>query len=196
MIEHTIDAKANAATPRRRFDMDIACAVAHRALHQPVNQIDDWTAGRGFVDAGVILHLLFEQFEIVIHVEAGDVFGQILTVVLRFAECPQDVSRSSQYRRDYWLSRLEAEDVPFAPVNTLPEVFDDPQIKHLDPYFTTSHATEGEMTLLRRPIRFDGSRDDQPLNAPPTLGEHTAELLAEIGFDDEAVEKLRRDEII
>jgi formyl-CoA transferase len=98
--------------------------------------------------------------------------------------------------RDYWLSRLEAEDVPFAPVNTLPEVFDDPQIKHLDPYFTTSHATEGEMTLLRRPIRFDGSRDDQPLNAPPTLGEHTAELLAEIGFDDEAVEKLRRDEII
>ena len=98
--------------------------------------------------------------------------------------------------RDYWLVRLEAEDVPFAPVNTLTEVFDDPQIKHLDPFFTTTHPTEGEKTLLRRPVRFDGTRDDQPLNPPPTLGEHTAEVLSELGYDDGVIEQLRRSEII
>ncbi len=98
--------------------------------------------------------------------------------------------------RDYWMARLEAEDVPFAPVNTLTEVFDDPQIKHLDPFFTTTHPTEGEMTLLRRPVRFDGSRDDQPLAPPPTLGEHTTEVLAELGYDDGAIEQLRQSETI
>ncbi len=98
--------------------------------------------------------------------------------------------------RDYWMVRLEAEDVPFAPVNTLPEVLDDPQIKHLDPYFTTTHPTEGEITLLRRPIRIDGTRDDQPLDPPPTLGEHTGEVLAEIGYDTGAIERLRQEETI
>ncbi len=117
--------------------------------------------------------------------------------IKNYVELRDEFQKAAETRpRDYWMARLEAEDVPFAPVNNLPEVFDDPQIQHLDPFFTTSHPTEGDMTLLRRPVRFDGSRDDQPLNAPPTLGEHTAEVLAELGYDDGDVERMRRDEII
>ncbi len=89
--------------------------------------------------------------------------------------------------RAYWMERLEAEDVPFAPVLTLPEVMEDPQVRHLDTFFKTTHPTEGEMTLLRRPIRFDESRDDQPLVAPPALDEHGGEILAELGYGAEEI---------
>ncbi len=98
--------------------------------------------------------------------------------------------------RDHWMTRLEEEDVPFAPILTLPEVMEDPQVKHLETFFTTAHPEEGEMTLLRRPVRYDGSRDDQPTKAPPRLGENTGEILAELGYDAAAIDRLRREEIV
>jgi crotonobetainyl-CoA:carnitine CoA-transferase CaiB-like acyl-CoA transferase len=84
--------------------------------------------------------------------------------------------------RAYWMARLEAEDVPFAPIHAMDEVLDDPQVRHLDSFFTTTHPTEGELTLLRRPVRFDGTRDDQPRDPPPTLNQHGEEILAELGY--------------
>ena len=98
--------------------------------------------------------------------------------------------------RAYWVARLEAEDVPFAPVLTLPEVMADEQVRHLDSFFRATHPTEGELTLTRRPVRYDGARDDQPLAPPPTLGEHTDEVLAELGYDAEAIDALRRDKVV
>ena len=98
--------------------------------------------------------------------------------------------------RDHWMSRLEEQDVPFAPIYTLPEVMDDPQVRHLDTFFKTSHPTEGEMTLLRRPVWYDGSRDDQPRVAPPALGEHTDEILASLGYDPAAVKGLHTAEVV
>ena len=98
--------------------------------------------------------------------------------------------------RAHWMERLEAEDVPFAPILTLPEVMEDPQVKHLETFFTTAHPQEGEMTLLRRPVRYDGSRDDQPTKAPPQLGENTGEILSELGYDPDGIERLRREEVI
>ena len=93
--------------------------------------------------------------------------------------------------RDYWMPRLEENDVPYAPINTLPEVFDDAQVKHLDTFYEVEHPTEGKQTFARRPVYIDGSRDDQPMVPPPKLSEHTDEVLAEIGFDAEAVKDLR-----
>ncbi|MBB3064295.1 MULTISPECIES: CaiB/BaiF CoA-transferase family protein [Limibacillus] len=85
--------------------------------------------------------------------------------------------------RIYWMERLERYDVPFTPVNSIPEVFEDPQVQHLDSFAKVTHKLQGELTILRRPVRFDGQRDDQPMMAPPTLGEHTEELMREFGFD-------------
>ena len=48
--------------------------------------------------------------------------------------------------RDYWMPRLEENDVPYAPINRLPDVFDDPQVKHLDT-FEVEHPEEGKQTF-------------------------------------------------
>ena len=93
--------------------------------------------------------------------------------------------------RDHWMPRLEENDVPYSPINTLPEVFDDPQVRHLGTFFEVEHPTEGRQTFSRRPVYFDGTRDDQAMMPPPTLGEHTDEVLAELGYDAEAVKGLR-----
>jgi crotonobetainyl-CoA:carnitine CoA-transferase CaiB-like acyl-CoA transferase len=81
--------------------------------------------------------------------------------------------------RLHWMTKLERADVPFAPVQTVAEVIEDPQIKHLGTFYEEVHPTEGPLTLVRRPVLIDGSRDISSL-PPPTLGEHTLEVLAVI----------------
>lgn len=93
--------------------------------------------------------------------------------------------------RAHWAARLEEADVPYAPINRLPDVFDDPQVKHLDTFFEIEHPEEGKQTFSRRAVYIDGSRDDQPMNPPPQLGEHTEEVLAELGMDTDAAKALR-----
>ena len=84
--------------------------------------------------------------------------------------------------RAYWIGRLEAHDVPFAPILNVAEVPDDPQVRHLGAFTTLHHSERGEVRAIMRPVWLDGSRDDQPRRAPPLLGEHTDQVLEELGL--------------
>ena len=79
--------------------------------------------------------------------------------------------------RDHWLARLVEADVPHAPILTLQEVIDDPQVKHLETFVEVEHPVHGKQKMIRRPVRYDRSRDDQPLVAAPDLGEHSERIL-------------------
>ena len=57
--------------------------------------------------------------------------------------------------------------------------------------FEIEHPVEGKQTFSRRAVYIDGSRDDQPMNPPPQLSEHTDEVLAELGLNADAVRDLR-----
>jgi formyl-CoA transferase len=86
----------------------------------------------------------------------------------------------------HWLQRFADCDVPVAPVNDVTELFSDPQIAYLDSFFRLEHPEKCAMVAIRRPVRIDGARDDQRSIAPPLLGEHTAELLCELGLEGKA----------
>jgi crotonobetainyl-CoA:carnitine CoA-transferase CaiB-like acyl-CoA transferase len=97
--------------------------------------------------------------------------------------------------RAEWMALLEKEDVPFAPVHNIPEVIEDPQVKHLETFRTLRHPTQGEVVTIRRPVRIDGGRDGTDLPAPE-LGQHTEELLSELGYDAVAIGELRTASVI
>ena len=83
--------------------------------------------------------------------------------------------------RGAWMALLEAQDVPFAPIHSIPEVIEDPQVQHLECFRTLHHPIMGDLLTVRRPVRIDGGRDGSDL-AAPVLGEHTDAVLAELGY--------------
>jgi formyl-CoA transferase len=97
--------------------------------------------------------------------------------------------------RLHWMNLLEAADVPFAPVHALPDVLDDEQVRHLQTFYHQQHPTEGDITAIHRPVLIDGAREPASL-PPPTLGEHTETVLAELGYDAAAIAKLRAAAVI
>ena len=98
-------------------------------------------------------------------------------------------------RREDWLRRLTEMDVPAAPINTLDEVFGDPQVQTYGFPVEVEHPKMGKMKLLGNAV--DMSRTPPSIDLPPpTLGEHTEEILTGLGFDHAAIADLRAKEAI
>jgi len=97
--------------------------------------------------------------------------------------------------REYWLPRLDANEIPNAPINTIAEVFDNPQIKHLGIPKQISHPKMGASNLVGSPINMSGT-PPQFLRPAPLLGEQTEEVLARLGYDGNALKELRANGVI
>ncbi|HEX7386587.1 MAG TPA: CaiB/BaiF CoA-transferase family protein [Castellaniella sp.] len=83
--------------------------------------------------------------------------------------------------RDYWVAQLQKVGVPCGPINNLQQVFDNEQIKYRQVWRTLPHPLAGEAPTTASPMRFS----DTPVQyraAPPLLGQHTQEVLAEFGL--------------
>jgi len=96
--------------------------------------------------------------------------------------------------RAEWMMRLEAADVPFAPVQTIADVIDDPQVQHLHTFYQEQHPTEGRNLGIHRPVLIDGQRD--AVAPAPTLGEHTEAVLAGLGYGGDEIKRLRAASVI
>lgn len=97
--------------------------------------------------------------------------------------------------RKEWLERLRKYDVPCAPLYTLEEVFEDPQVQYLDMPVELNHPQMGLVRLSGSAIRLSETPISHRL-APPTLGEHTEEILRELGYDDGMIERWRQRGVI
>lgn len=92
--------------------------------------------------------------------------------------------------RAEWVSCLQEADVPCAPVNTLGEAFSDPQVLHNEMVVELPHRKLGAIRGFGTPIKLRRT-PIQFRSGPPTLGEHTVEVLAECGYTREEIETLR-----
>jgi formyl-CoA transferase len=97
--------------------------------------------------------------------------------------------------RARWLGLLEEHDVPSAPLMTLDEVFADPQVRHLGMEVELRHPKMGPVRLAGSGIRLSDTPVRMEL-APPLLGEHTGDILSEMGFSAEEIEELKRKRVV
>jgi len=109
------------------------------------------------------------------------------------AEQLQPIFRAG--KRDDWLRRLTEKDVPAAPINTLDEVFTDPQVKTYGFPVEVEHPKMGKMKLIGNAV--DMSRTPPSIDRPPPmLGEHTEEILSALGYDPSKIAALRNQGVI
>ncbi|MNK12221.1 Formyl-coenzyme A transferase [compost metagenome] len=97
--------------------------------------------------------------------------------------------------RAHWLDALKQAGVPAGSINTVPEVFEDPQVVHRNMLRRLPHPAAGSVPQVMNPLRFGNSalRAD---SAPPLLGQHTEDVLAELGMSADAIQDYRDRKII
>ena len=94
-----------------------------------------------------------------------------------------------------WVKAFNATGVPAGYIYSIDEVFNDPQVKHLQMASPVHHPELGDISLVAQPVTLS----DAPFrirSATPELGEHTDEVLGAIGYTDGEIEQFRLNEVV
>lgn len=97
-----------------------------------------------------------------------------------------------------WLVELGELKVPCSPVNNIEQVFEDPHVKYRGMRIEMDHPTagSGKVPLIGNPVKMSSTPPQYRL-APPTLGQHSDEVLRELlGFDEKQIQKLKNEKTI
>jgi crotonobetainyl-CoA:carnitine CoA-transferase CaiB-like acyl-CoA transferase len=97
--------------------------------------------------------------------------------------------------RGYWLERLDTNNIPNAPINSIQEVFNDPQVKHMGIPKQIDHPKMGKSNLVGSPINLSDT-PAQFFRPAPLLGEHTEEVLARLGYEGDVIKEFRASGVI
>ncbi len=141
---------------------------------------------------------------IAIHLSSPDKFWQGLIAAIerpdlaadeRFAkrmsrianhEALRDILRSvfRLRSRDDWMARLDTHDVPHAPIYSIEEALNDPEVRRNGMEQHLEHPTDGKLRTLRRPVIYDRDRASIVMTPPPVLDEHGSEVRASYAAKD------------
>ena len=165
--------------------------------------------------AGVFAFVDREGLPFVIHLSSPDKFWRGLLDVVGRPEWAEDErfrdrrgrfdnydalsdllqSVFRQGRREDWLKCLLERDVPAAPLNTLDEVFEDPQVRQYGFPIDVEHPQMGKIRMVGNAV--DLSRTPPGIyRPPPVLGEHTEEVLGPLGYDAQMLASLKKKKVV
>ena len=101
----------------------------------------------------------------------------------------------SQRSSEYWLNRLEDAGVPAGPIYNIEQVYEDPQVRARDMVVKTDHPVAGRTSNIGIPIKLSETpgRFQRPA---PTLGQHTDEVLKQLGRSDDETAVLRSQGVV
>lgn len=97
--------------------------------------------------------------------------------------------------RANWVERLSQAGVPCGPINSIAEVFEDPQVRQREMLRFLPHPSGTSVPQIVSPFRFRNATLAYE-NPPPLLGQHTEEVLHELGIDGSGIAKLREGGIV
>jgi crotonobetainyl-CoA:carnitine CoA-transferase CaiB-like acyl-CoA transferase len=93
------------------------------------------------------------------------------------------------------VAALDGAGVPCGAINSIPEVFEDPQVKARGMLKHVPHPCGSEVPQVASPMRFAEAAAPE-LAAPPLLGQHSDAILAELGYDAARIAALRTEGVI
>jgi crotonobetainyl-CoA:carnitine CoA-transferase CaiB-like acyl-CoA transferase len=94
-----------------------------------------------------------------------------------------------------WINVFQELDIPYARINTLESLMEDPHLKAVSMIEEMEHPTEGKIRSLRIPYIIQDAKREA--NRPaPNLGEHSVSILTDLGYDKETIDKLTKNNVI
>lgn len=120
---------------------------------------------------------------------------------LKTDQFPEGEARSRQFEqldhvfeqrtRAEWVDLFFKHDIPGGPVNTMREAFEDPHVKAREMVMHVDHPVEGRIPQLGFPVKFSGT-PGRITSPPPTLGQHTSEVLERLGYTQQQIAEMAK----
>ena len=129
-------------------------------------------------------------------IERADLAADYPTNEKRMANRESLIRKLSRVFKDekveYWIELLERAGLPVGRILTIAEAFDDPQARHHEMLVEFEHPIAGGVRTTGSPVRLDDVQA-RAAGLPPILGQHTREILHEMGVDNDTIENMIRE---